>query len=357
MRSEDDAIVRSPTISSDILEAIGRTPLLQLRRVVPAGSARVVAKLEFENPTGSMKDRVAKAMVEAAEKDGRLPAGGTVVEYTAGTTGISLALVCAAKGYRLRIVYSDAFSEEKRRTMEVFGATISDVKSDRHRITEALIREMVETARRLSRRPGHWFCDQLSNHDGMAGYASMGEEIWTQTDGQVDAFVHAVGTAHSIHGVTEALRRHRRGIRVIAVEPAESAVLSGRPTGAHRIEGIGIGYRPPLWNPDLVDEIRTVSTEAAYAMARRLAREEGLFVGGSSGANVVAALEVAKQLGPRATVVTIMVDSGLRYLSTPLYHPGGPGERLALPLRASRSRASRTAVVSVRGARSLPVSR
>jgi cysteine synthase len=301
------------------LDVIGNTPIVQLRNVVPEGSARVLVKLEFTNPTGSMKDRVAKAMVEAAEIDGRLTPGGTVVEYTAGTTGISLALVCAAKRYGLKIVYSDAFTDEKRYMMKAFGAEITDVKSENKRTTEKLIKEMVETARKISQQPGHWYCNQLSNHDGMAGYFSMGEEIWSQTSGRIDAFVQAVGTAHSIHGVTEALRKHKRDLQVTAVEPAESAVLSGHPTGSHRIEGIGIGYIPPLWNPKLVNEILPVSTDDAKNMARRLAKDEALFVGTSSGANVVAALKVAKRLGPQATVVTIMVDSGLRYLSTDLF--------------------------------------
>jgi cysteine synthase A len=278
-----------------------------------------MAKLEFSNPTGSMKDRVAKAMVEAAEEDGRLKPGGTVVEYTGGTTGISLALICAAKGYNLKIVFSDAFSDEKRYTMQAFGAQIQDVKSDNKKITEKLIKEMVQTAHLISQQPGHWYCDQLSNPDGTAGYHRLGEEIWNQTGGKVDAFVQVVGTAHSIHGTTEALWKHNKDVHIVAVEPAESAVLSGRTTGSHKIEGIGIGYIPPLWNPKLVNEIITVSTEEAKAMTRRLAREEALFVGTSSGANVVASLKVAERLGPEATVVTVMVDSGLRYLSTDLF--------------------------------------
>lgn len=305
--------------SSSILDAIGNTPIVELRRVVPQGSARVLAKLEFANPTGGMKDRVTKAMIEAAEADGRLRPGGTVVEYTGGTTGVSLALVCAAKGYDLKIVFSDAFSDEKRFTMQAFGAQITDVRSDDKKITEKLIKEMVETARRIGQQPGHWYCNQLSNRDGTAGYHPLGEEIWNQTGGRVDAFVQAVGTCQSIHGTTEALWRHDGRVHIVAVEPAESAVLSGHPTGSHKIEGIGIGYVPPLWNPKLVNEIITVSTEEAKAMSRRLAREEALFVGTSSGANVVASLKVAERLGDDATVVTIMVDSGLRYLSTDLF--------------------------------------
>ena len=303
----------------DILGAIGDTPLVRLGRITPPGAATIVAKLEFANPTGSMKDRMARAAIEAAATDGRLPPGGTVVEYTAGTTGISLALVCAALGYGLEIVFSDAFSDEKRVTMEAFGAHITDVPSDERRITEALIKEMIATAGRLSQRPGHWWCDQLNNPDATAGYAPLGEEIWRQADGRVDALVHAVGTAHSIHGAGEVLRRHNPALRIFAVEPAESAVLSGKPSGAHRIEGIGIGFLPPFWQPDKVDEIITVSTAEAHDMARRLAREEAIFAGASSGANVAAAVQVAERLGPDSIVATIIVDSGLRYISTDLF--------------------------------------
>jgi len=178
---------------------------------------------------------------------------------------------------------------------------------------------MVERARQLSQHPGHWYCDQLTNRDGTAGYHKLGEELWHQTNGGLSAFVQAVGTAHSLHGVTEALWRYNKDICIAAVEPTESAVLSGKSTGSHNIEGIGIGYVPPLWNPKLVNEIITVSTQEAKAMTRRLAKEEGLFVGTSSGANVVASVKVAKRLGPAAKVATIMVDSGLKYLSTDLF--------------------------------------
>lgn len=307
------------SIAANVLDSIGNTPIVQLQRVVPEGSARVLAKLEWANPTGSMKDRMAQAAIATAEADGRLRPGSTVVEYTAGTTGVSLALVCAAKGYDLDIVFSDAFSEEKRLTMQAFGARITDVASDNKQINEKLIKEMIETARRLSGKSDHWWVDQLNNHDAVKGYYPLGEEIWEQSGGKVDAFVHAVSTAHSIHGVAKALRLHKPELHVVAVEPAESAVLSGGPTGSHKIEGIGIGFIPPLWEPDQVDEILPVSTDDAKAMARRLAREEGLFAGTSSGANVFAALRVAKRLGPEATVATILVDSGLRYLSTDLY--------------------------------------
>ncbi len=302
-----------------VLGGIGNTPLVELRHVVPPGAARIVAKLEWANPTGSMKDRMADAAIRGAEQSGRLAPGGTVVEYTAGTTGISLALVCAARGYGLEIVYSDAFSDEKRRTMQAFGARVTDVPSDNKQINAALIKAMIARAAEVSERPGHWYCDQLNNHDAVEGYLPLGEELWTQAGGRIDAFVHTVSTAHSIHGITRALWRHDERIRIVAVEPDESAVLSGRPSGSHKIEGIGIGFIPPLWEPALVNEIMTVSTSDAKAMARRLAREEGIFAGASTGANVVAAIRMATRLGPDATVATLIIDSGLRYLSTDIF--------------------------------------
>jgi cysteine synthase A len=303
----------------DILKAIGNTSLVQLRTVVPAGCARVFAKLEWENPTGSMKDRMAQAVIARAEADGRLAPGDTVVEYTGGSTGASLALVCAAKGYRIRIVSSDAFSREKLDHMVALGAELTLIPSEGGLSTKTLFQEMVAAARAMSRAPHTHWNDQLNNQDSIAGYFSLGEEIWTQTQGKVDAFVHCVGTAASSRGVATVLKRHKPGVRIVAVEPAESAVLQGGPAGPHRIEGIGIGSAPPLWEPGLVDEILAVDTEAAMAMARRLAREEALFAGTSSGANAVAAIQVAERLGPEATVVTLMVDSGLKYLNTDVF--------------------------------------
>ncbi|HET7716795.1 MAG TPA: cysteine synthase family protein [Bauldia sp.] len=302
-----------------ILDAIGNTPLVELRRVVPDSGARIVAKLESANPTGSMKDRLARTIIERAASAGLLKPGGTVVEYTAGTTGISLALVASAQGYRTHFVFSDAFSEEKRWTMRAYGAEITDVVSDGKRITKELIQAMIAKAGEISRQPGHWWADQLNNEDGAEGYAGLGEEIWSQTNGQVDALVHTVSTAHSIHGMSRALRRHKPDLPVFAVEPAESAVLSGKPPGSHKIEGIGLGFIPPLWHPKEVTEILTVSTDDAKAMARRLARDEAIFAGTSTGANVVAALRIGERMGPGKTVATIIVDSGLRYVSTDVF--------------------------------------
>jgi cysteine synthase A len=303
----------------DILDAIGNTSLVRLRSVVPRGCAGVWVKLEWENPTGSMKDRMARAVIERAEADGRLKPGDTVIEYTGGSTGTSLALVCAAKGYRIHIVTSDAFSQEKRDHMAALGAELTLVPSEGGLTTRKLILDMIETARTLSREPNTFWTDQLNNHDSIAGYHPLAEEIWSQTNGAVDAFVHSVGTAASSRGVAEVLKRHKPGVRTVAVEPAESSVLLGGQAGPHKIEGVGIGYTPPLWEPGLVDEIIPVPTEAAKEMTRRLAREEALFAGTSSGANVVAAIQVAERLEPGATVVTLLCDSGLKYLSTDVY--------------------------------------
>jgi cysteine synthase len=303
----------------DVLRAIGNTSMVRLRKVVPLGCADVFVKLEWENPTGSMKDRMALAVISKAEEDGQLKPGYTVIEYTGGSTGASLALVCAAKGYPIRIVTSDAFAREKRDQMAALGAELTLVPSEGGLTTRKLILEMIEAARAMSREPRTYWTDQLSNHDSIAGYHPLGEEIWSQASESVGAFVHSVGTAASLRGVATVLKRHDPAVRIVAVEPAESAVLGGGEAGPHKIEGVGIGYTPPLWEPSLVDEVIPVSTADAKEMARRLAREEALFAGTSSGANVLAAIQVAARLGPGAKVVTLMCDSGLKYLNTDVY--------------------------------------
>jgi cysteine synthase A len=311
-------------ISSSVLDAIGNTPLVELRRVVPPNCARIFVKVEGGNPTGSMKDRMAQAMIARAEADGRLRPGDTVVEYTGGSTGASLALVCAAKGYRLRIVSSRAFSEEKLAQMAALGAELTLVDSENGLITKKLIQDMIAAAKAISQEPRTYWTDQLNNTDSIAGYHPMGEEIWRQTDGKVDAFVQSIGTTASLRGVADVLRRNNPDVEIVAVEPGESAVLSGGPPGAHKIEGIGIGYAPPMWDPSLVNDIIPVPTAGAEGMARRLAREEGLFAGTSSGANVIGAIRVGQRLGPGKSVGTILVDSGLKYLSTEVYRRRAP---------------------------------
>jgi cysteine synthase len=303
---------------TNILDSIGNTSIVQLRKVVPS-DANIFAKLEWQNPTGSMKDRMARGVIERAEADGRLQQGYSVVEYTGGSTGASLALVCAAKGYRLRIVSSDAFSREKLDQMAALGAEITLVPSEGGLTTKKLILDMIEAAREISREPRTYWTNQLQNEDTIAGYHALGEEIWTQTNGEVDAFVHSVGTAASLRGVAAVLRHHNPKVHIVAVEPGESPVLGGGQPGPHKIEGVGIGYTPPLWDPSVVDDVIAIPTADAKEMARRLAREEGLFAGTSSGANVLASLEVARRLGAGARVVTLMVDSGLKYLNTDVY--------------------------------------
>jgi cysteine synthase A len=311
------------SIGSNILQAIGNTSLVQLRHVVPPGCAKIFVKLEWENPTGSMKDRTAQAMISRAEEDGRLKPGDTIVEYTGGSTGISLALICVAKGYRLHIITSDAFSQEKLNQMSAFGAELTLVPSEGGLTTKKLILDMIDAAKKFSQRPHTYWTDQLNNFDSIAGYYPLAEEIWNQTNGKIDAFVQCVGTGASLRGAASVLKRYHPKIKIIAVEPGESPVLSGGKPGPHKIEGVGIGYTPPLWDPGLVDEIVAVKTDDAKAMARRLAREEGLFAGTSSGANVIAAIRVAERLGPDAGIAALMVDSGLKYLSTDVYRKHG----------------------------------
>lgn len=299
-----------------ILDRIGGASLLPLRSIAPANGARILLKIESENPTGSMKDRMALAMIEAAEADGRLPPGGPVVEYTGGSTGVSLALVCAVKRHPLHIVTSDAFAQEKLDHMRLLGAKLTIIRSDSGRMTEKLTKDMIEAARIIAEETGAFWTDQMKNKDQLAAYHRMADEIWMQTDGRIDGFVQSVGTAASLCGIGEGLRRRSPQIRIVAVEPAESAVLSGGPSGAHKIDGVGAGYIVPLWHERAADEIERVSTEDATAMSLRLAREEGLFAGTSTGANVIAALRLAEQLGPDATIVTVMCDTGMKYLKT-----------------------------------------
>ena len=316
--------MRLAAAEAGVLGAIGNTSLVPLRRVVPPGCGRVLVKLEWENPTGSLKDRMADGVITRAEADGRLRPGGTVVEYTGGSTGASLAMVCAAKGYPIHIVSSDAFSRDKLDQMAAYGARLTLVPSEGGLTTKRLILDMIEAARRLAEQPGTWWVDQLHNTDTIAGYHPLGEEIWRQTGGEIDAFVHCVGTGASSRGVATALEAHDRRIQVVAVEPGESSVLLGGPPGPHKIEGVGIGYTPPLFDPSLVDGVEAVGTAEAKEMARRLAREEALFAGTSSGANVIAAIRVARRLGPESTVVTLLADSGLKYLHTDVYRKAEP---------------------------------
>jgi cysteine synthase A len=301
-----------------MLEAIGKTPIVQLRRLVDPESAEVWVKLEGSNPTGSYKDRMALAMIEGGERSGRLSPGQTVVEYTGGSTGSSLAFVCALKGYPLRIVTSDAFALEKVRTMEAFGAEVEIIPSPEG-ITPELIPRMMARAAEIVAEVDGFATDQFNNTDMIEGYRSLGREILEQLDEPPDAFCGYIGTAGCFVGVTRELRASAPTLHRAAVEPAESPILSQGRKGTHHIEGGGAGFWPPLLEREDMDEIIVVSDAEAFDMARRLAREEGVFSGPSTGANVVAALAVARRLGSGRRVVTTQVDSGLKYLAGTLY--------------------------------------
>jgi cysteine synthase A len=300
------------------LSAIGMTPVARLGRLAEPGMAEVWIKLEAANPTGSYKDRMALAMIEGAERSGRLRPGQTVVEYTGGSTGSSLALVCSIKGYPLRIVSSDAFAAEKLKTMRAFGADV-ELLSSPEGITPTLIPRMRARAAEIAAETGAFQTDQFNNTDMVEGYRALGRELVDQLDGRVDAVTIFVGTAGCFLGTTRALRERLPELHRVAVEPAESAVLSGHPAGTHRIEGGGAGFVPPLLSLDEVDEVIAVSTADAFATARRAAREEGIWSGPSTGANITAALAIARRLGEGARVATIQVDSGLKYLAGELY--------------------------------------
>jgi cysteine synthase len=301
-----------------MLATIGRTPVVRLEHLVEPGMGEVWVKLESANPTGSYKDRMALAMIEGAERAGRLAPGQTVVEYTGGSTGSSLAYICALKGYPLRIVSSDAYAAEKLRTMAAFGADVEIVSSPEG-ITPDLIPRMMNRAKEIVEETGGYATDQFRNEDMVEGYGAVADELAEQLDGRIDAFCAYIGTAGCFTGVGRRLRQHAPDVRRVAIEPAESPVISGGAAGTHRIEGGGSGFWPPLLREDDFDEVRSVATDDAFAMTRRAAREEGLWSGPSTGANLTVALQLARELGTAKRVVTPLVDSGLKYLSGDLY--------------------------------------
>jgi len=307
-------------LASSVLETIGNTPVVKLRKIVPPGSADVFVKLEYFNPTGSYKDRMALAMIEGAERRGELKPGMRVVEFTGGSTGSSLAMVCAVKGYQFTPVSSDAFAKEKLETMRAFGASLIVEPSDGGKITPDLFHRMKARIATISQEPGTFFTNQFHNSDALNGYQKIGEELLQQLDGNITVYCGAVGTAGMLTGVSQALKKGGCKARIIALEPASAAVLTTGKPGSHRIEGIAPGFRQPhLEEPGAYDEARALDEGAARAMARRLAREEGILAGTSSGLNVLAAVEIAKELGSGANVVTVAVDTGLKYLAGDLY--------------------------------------
>jgi cysteine synthase A len=306
-------------VCNSTLQAIGNTPIVRLHKVVPANSADVLVKLEYFNPTGSYKDRMALAMIEEAEARGDLRPGMTVVEYTGGSTGSSLAFVCAVKGYPFKVVSSDAFAREKLQTMRVFGAELVIVPSRGGQITPDLIPRMIEEARKLAASGNTYWTNQFSNTDSLKGYEAIGRELLEQVKEPISVFCGGVGTAGMLMGISRAFRRAKSATRIVALEPASSALISTGVAGAHHVEGIGVGMVPPLLDKDFYDEARGIDEAEARQMARRLAREEGIFAGTSSGLNVVGALQLARELGPGHTVVTVAVDTGLKYLAGDLY--------------------------------------
>ncbi len=302
-----------------MLGAIGNTPLVELTHVVPPDAARVFIKLEYFSPTASYKDRMALSMIERAEERGTLKQGMTVVEYTGGSTGISLAFVCALKGYTCRIVTSDAVALEKRRAMEIFGAKLDVLKSDGGKLTPDLVPRMMERAREIAAEGPSYATDQFRNPDMVAGYASLGEELLRQTDGKIDVFCGAVGTAGMLVGAARVLERGAPNVRVVAFEPATSALLAGGAPGKHGVEGVAPGFVPPQFDRTVVTEARGVDEAEGRRLSRELARREGIFAGTSTGLNVVGAIELAKEIGAGHTVVTVAVDSGFKYLAGELY--------------------------------------
>ena len=308
----------SPAPVDSVLNAIGHTPVLRLRKVVEPGSADVYVKLEYFNPTGSYKDRMALAMIEGAERQGALRPGMRVVEYTGGSTGSSLAMVCAIKGYEFHPLSSDAFSQEKLDTMRAFGADLEIVPSDGGKVTPALFDRFKARIAELMKDPNNFWTDQFNNPDALDGYANIGRELIKQI-GHVDAYVGAVGSAGMIVGVSRALKHAGSKARIIALEPSTSPFLTSGKGGPHRVEGIAAGFWPPHLTKGFYDEVRVIDENDGRAMVRRAAKEEGVFAGTSSGVNLKAAIDLARELGPGKTVATVAVDTGLKYLSGDLY--------------------------------------
>ena len=307
-----------PEVVDGVLAAIGRTPVVRLKRLAPPDGAEVFVKLEYFNPTGSYKDRMALAMIEGAEARGALRPGMRVVEYTGGSTGSSLAMVCAVKGYEFVPLSSDAFAEEKIRTMKAFGAAVEIVPSDGGKVTPALFDRFKARIAVMKDEPGTFWTNQFHNADALNGYRQIGAELLAQL-GSVDAFCGAVGTAGMLVGVSRALKEGGSRTRIVALEPDGSPMLTTGRGGPHRVEGIAPGFLPPHLTTADYDEARAIDEGEARIMARRLAKEEGLFAGTSTGLNVVAALQLARELGPGRRVATVAVDTGLKYLAGDLF--------------------------------------
>jgi len=302
------------------MRSIGKTPLIKLERLSEPNCAEIYVKYEGGNPTGSMKDRMALSMIEAAENRGDLKPGGTVVEYTGGSTGGSLAMVCANKGYKAHFVCSDAFAKEKLQTMKAFGAELEIIPSENGLITAKLIKSLVDRARELSKAPNTFWTDQFNNVDNRKAYHSMAREVLDELGNNINEFIMGVGTGGCFSGNAEVFKNEIPNIRCIPIEPLNVRALSGgNISGTHKLEGIGSGFVPSICRLDLADEIIAVSNEDAFETARKLARMEGIFGGITSGANVWAAIQRARIIGAGKRIVTVIVDSGLKYLNGDLY--------------------------------------
>ncbi|EAR25660.1 cysteine synthase A [marine actinobacterium PHSC20C1] len=301
------------------LDAIGNTPVVQLQRLAPPDSAAVFVKIEGFNPTGSYKDRMALSMIEEAEKRGSLTHDLTVIEYTGGSTGSSLAFVCATKGYRFHAVSSDAYASAKLNTMRAFGAELTIVHSPNGKISGELIQEMISVSATIAAQGGYYQTDQFNNRDMLVGYSGIGHELLSQFPEGIDAFCGAVGTGGMLMGVAGVLKEHAQDTRIVALEPASAPVLTEGRSGQHHVEGIGVGFVPPLLDSDLYDEARAIDEALARTTCRQLAEREGLLVGTSSGLNVAAALKLARELGPGKVVVTVACDTGLKYVDEDLF--------------------------------------
>ncbi len=301
------------------LEAIGNTPMVQLRRIVPAGCGRVFVKLEWYNPTGSKKDRMALAMIEGAEKRGDLKPGMTVVEFSGGSTGAGLAFVCGVKGYRFRLITGDAFGKEKIDMMRALGAEVEIISSPDGKISKELVQAMIARARAISEEPNTYWTDQLTNPDVPTGFVSLGEEILAQLDGKVDAVCDTIGTSGTLIGIARAFKEANHPALLVALEPVASPILTAGRSGSHHVDGVGLGFIPAKYEPALVDRAMAIEENEARAICRELAQKEGLFCGTSSGMNVAGAIALARELGPDSTVVAVACDTGLKYLQSGLF--------------------------------------
>lgn len=301
------------------LAAIGNTPLVRLGKLVPEGAAEVWVKLEGGNPTGSYKDRMAVSVLSAAIERGDVTPGDTVVEFTGGSTGTALAFVCGVLGLKFVAVFSDAFSQSKKQAMEAFGAKVLVENSVDGMITQELAERMKQRALALAKQPSHYYADQFGSADVRRGYVAMGEEIAFSLEGGFDLFCTAIGTGATMMGTLDGLNGQSIKPKVVALEPSQSPLLTTGKSGAHKVEGIAVFPDPPFLDRSVLDEVRTVDQNKGFDMCRRLAKEEGIFGGGSTGLNVCAAIELAIELGSGHRVVTLGCDNGIKYLGGHIY--------------------------------------